>query len=263
MSTALRIDQHDRVMTLTLDRPERKNPLTFDLYAQLHQLFVNLSEDTQTRVVVLRGAGDNFCSGGDVHDIIGPLTRASATEQHAFTQLTGDVVKAMRACPQPILASVDGVCAGAGAILAMASDLRFLSIRANVSFLFVRVGLAGCDMGACAMLPRIIGFGRAAQLLYTGETLDAQRAHAWGFANALFSPVDLHSEVASMALGIASGPTLAHAATKRALHQEAHMAIDDAIDLEAKVQAELMMSNDFRIAYEAFATKHTPVFTGE
>lgn len=263
MPTALRIERHDRVMTLTLDRPERKNPLTFELYADLHRLFLTLRDDDDTRVVIIRGAGENFCSGGDVHEIIGPLTTSTPNEQLAFTQLTGNLVKAMRACPQPILASIDGVCAGAGAILAMASDLRYLSTRASVAFLFVRVGLAGCDMGACAMLPRIIGLGRASELLFTGDALDAPRALAWGFANAVVEPEFLHKHVAAVARRFADGPTRAHAATKLALHREISMDFDSAIDLEAKMQAELMQSKDFAIAYEAFSRKQTPIFTGE
>ena len=263
MPTALRIERRDRVMILTLDRPERKNPLTFELYADLHRLFLTLRDDDETRVVILRGAGENFCSGGDVHEIIGPLTKSAPQDQLAFTQLTGNLVKAMRSCPQPILASIDGVCAGAGAILAMASDLRYLSTRASVAFLFVRVGLAGCDMGACAMLPRIIGLGRASELLFTGDALDASRALAWGFANAVYDPELLHEHVAAMARRLADGPTRAHAATKQSLHDEIAMDFDAAIDLEAKVQAELMASKDFAIAYEAFSRKQTPIFTGE
>ncbi len=250
-------------MTLTLDRPERKNPLTFELYADLHRLFSELRDDHETRVVILRGAGENFCSGGDVREIIGPLTKATPSEQLTFTQLTGNLVKAMRACPQPVLASIDGVCAGAGAILAMASDLRYLSTRASVAFLFVRVGLAGCDMGACAMLPRIIGLGRASELLFTGDALDAQRALAWGFANAVCEPELLHGYVGNIARRLADGPTRAHAATKQSLHAEASMDFDSAIDLEATMQAELMTSKDFSIAYEAFSRKQTPIFTGE
>jgi len=247
---------------VTLDRPERKNPLTFEIYAELRDRFRALPAEEAVRAVVLTGAGENFCSGGDVHDIIGPLTGASSAELLAFTQMTGDVVKAMLAAPQPIVAAVDGVCAGAGAILAMASDLRLGTERARVAFLFVRVGLAGCDMGACAILPRIVGLGRAAELLYTGRALHGGEAQQWGFFNELCAPETLSERAQRLARQLAEGPTLAHAATKRMLREEWAMALDDAIDAEARVQAQCMQTNDFRRAYEAFAAKRAPEFEG-
>ncbi len=252
----------DRVATVTLDRPERKNPLTFELYAELRDWFLALRGRDDVRSVVLTGAGENFCSGGDVHDIIGPLTRRSPEELLEFTQMTGDLVKAMRAAPQPIVAAVDGVCAGAGAILAMASDLRYGTARSKVTFLFVRVGLAGCDMGACAMLPRIVGLGRASELLYTGRSLGGEEAREWGLFNALCEPDDLLATARAMAQRLAYGPTFAHAMTKRMLHQEWAMPLDEAIDAEARAQAECMTTRDFVRAYEAFAAKREPVFEG-
>ncbi|MBV9333540.1 MAG: enoyl-CoA hydratase family protein [Candidatus Eremiobacteraeota bacterium] len=250
------------VLTITLDRPERKNPLTFELYAQLRERFRALGSAADVKSVVLKGAGDNFCSGGDVHEIIGPLTRSTPDELLRFTRMTGDVVKAMRACPQPIVAAVDGVAAGAGAILAMASDLRLGTDRARIAFLFVRVGLAGCDMGACAMLPRIVGLGRAAELLYTGRVLGGTQAYEWGFFNELCAPDGLHARAREFAEDIAAGPTLAHAMTKRMLHEEWALPLDDAIDAEARALARLMESGDFRRAYEAFVEKRTPRFEG-
>jgi enoyl-CoA hydratase/carnithine racemase len=250
------------VLTITLDRPERKNPLTFELYAQLRDFFRGLSERDDVKSVVLTGAGGNFCSGGDVHEIIGPLTRSSPDQLMQFTQMTGDVVKAMRTCPQPIVAAVDGVCAGAGAILAMASDLRLGTERARVAFLFVRVGLAGCDMGACAMLPRIVGLGRAADLLYTGRVLPGSQAYEWGFFNELCAPESLHARTHELAGEIAAGPTLAHAMTKKMLHEEWALPLDDAIDAEARAQARCMETGDFRRAYEAFVAKRPPKFEG-
>ncbi len=261
--TELRWEVADRIATVILNRPERKNPLTFDLYAELLARFRALAGDDGVRAVVLAGAGENFCSGGDVHEIIGPLIGRSADELLAFTQMTGDLVKAMRACPQPIVAAVDGVCAGAGAILAMASDLRYGSANAKVAFLFARVGLSGADMGACAMLPRIIGQGRAAELLYTGRSISGSEAHEWGFFNALFDPHDLHDRARAVARTIADGPTQAHATTKRMLHREWALDLDSAIDAEARAQAECMQTKDFRRAYEAFAGKRTPVFEGD
>ncbi len=258
-----RIESRDRVLTITLDRPERKNPLTFELYAQLRDRFRGLRDDPSVRVVVLAGAGGNFCSGGDVHEIIGPLTRGTPAQLREFTQMTGDLVKAMRACPQPIVAAVDGVCAGAGAILAMASDLRLGTERSRVAFLFVRVGLAGCDMGACAMLPRIVGLGRAAELLYTGRALPGAEAHRWGFYNELCSPEDLERRAQDLAGELAAGPTRAHAMTKRMLHDEWAMPLDAAIDAEAAAQALCMETNDFRRAYDAFAAKRVPEFEGD
>ncbi|HUZ49479.1 MAG TPA: enoyl-CoA hydratase family protein [Candidatus Dormibacteraeota bacterium] len=260
--TTARYDVADGVATLTLDRPERKNPLTFALYAELRDWFVSLRNEPSVRAVVLHGAGGNFCSGGDVHEIIGPLTERSPNELLAFTEMTGDLVKAMRACPQPIVAAIDGVCAGAGAILAMASDLRLGTERSKVAFLFVRVGLAGCDMGACAMLPRIVGHGRASELLYTGRSLSGPEALAWGFYNALHEPDDVLERARDLARGIAGGPTLAHAMTKRMLHEEWALPLDAAIDAEARAQAICMESNDFTRAYRAFVEKRSPIFEG-
>jgi len=260
--TKARVALEDHVAVVTLDRPERKNPLTFELYAQLRDWFSALGDDSSIKAVVLTGAGENFCSGGDVHDIIGPLTTRKPDELLEFTRMTGDVVKAMRAAPQPIVAAVDGACAGAGAILAMASDLRYGTARSQVAFLFVRVGLGGCDMGACAMLPRIIGFGRAAELLYTGRAMSGSEAYAYGFYNALAAPDELQTRATEVARMIAAGPTLAHAMTKRMLHEEWSMPLDAAIDAEAQAQAALMESNDFKRAYEAFTQRRTPVFEG-
>lgn len=250
------------VLTITFDRPERKNPLTFELYADLRDRFRAMSNDAQIKAVVLTGAGGNFCSGGDVHEIIGPLTHSSPAEVLEFTQMTGDLVKAMRASPAPIVAAVDGACAGAGAILAMASDLRFGTPRSRVSFLFVRVGLAGCDMGACTMLPRIVGLGRAAELLYTGRAMPGDEARAWGFYNELCPPEELLERASACARSIADGPMLAHAMTKKMLREEWALPLDEAIDAEAQAQATLMQSNDFRRAYEAFAAKREPRFEG-
>ncbi|HYD86217.1 MAG TPA: enoyl-CoA hydratase family protein [Vitreimonas sp.] len=251
----------DRVATVTLNRPERKNPLTFESYAELRDLFRRLPYADDCRAVVLTGAGGNFCSGGDVHDIIAPLTKMSMPELMRFTRMTGDLVKAMRACPQPIVAAVEGVCAGAGAILAMASDIRFASPNTKTAFLFTRVGLAGCDMGACAMLPRIIGQGRASELLYTGRSMGADEGLAWGFFNQVVDqPLGVSLDIARQ---LASGPTLAHAMTKKMLHEEWNVTVDQAIDMEAQAQAELMLTQDFRRAYEAFAAKRKPVFEGD
>ena len=255
-----------RVATITLNRPERKNPLTFDAYAELRDTFRQLAFATDIKVVVITGAEGNFSSGGDVHEIIGPLVRlkreGKMDELLAFTRMTGDVVRAMRACPQPIIAAVDGVCAGAGAILAMASDLRIGTSRSRVAFLFTRVGLSGADMGACAMLPRIIGQGRAAELLYTGRFLSSDEAERWGFFNKVTTPEALEDEVRSQSRSLAAGPTFAHGMTKRALHQEWGMGLDEAIESEAQVQAMCMSTEDFARAYEAFARKQSPVFEG-
>jgi enoyl-CoA hydratase/carnithine racemase len=249
------------VGVVTLNRPERKNPLTFDSYAELRDFFGNLKNEKKVKAVVITGAGGNFCSGGDVHEIIGPLTRMKLPQLLEFTTMTGNLVKAMRHCPQPIIAAVEGVCAGAGAILAMASDLRYAAPSAKVAFLFVRVGLAGCDMGACAILPRIIGQGRAAELLYTGRSMSADEGHAWGFFNQVVDPV--LPKALEVARELASGPTLAHAVTKKMLHQEWNVGVDQAIDMEAVAQAELMQTKDFHRAYEAFAAKRKPVFQGD
>jgi enoyl-CoA hydratase/carnithine racemase len=254
--------QDGRIGTITLNRPERKNPLTFESYAELRDLFHNLANTTQARVIVISGAGGNFCSGGDVHEIIGPLTRMDAAGLRNFTQMTGNLVKAMRACPQPIIAAVDGVCAGAGAILAMAADFRLGTPRARTAFLFTRVGLAGCDMGACALLPRIIGQGRAAELLYTGRSMSAEEGTAWGFFNRLCAPEALLTDALALAAEIANGPTFAHAMTKKMLHAEWSMPIDAAIDAEAEAQAICMQTEDFRRAYTAFVARQKPQFEG-
>jgi len=258
-----RIEIADRVMTVTLERPERKNPLTFELYAELRDLFRSLDNESNVKSIVLTGAENNFCSGGDVHEIIGPLTQSDPGELLAFTQMTGDLVKAMLACPQPIVAAIDGVCAGAGAILAMASDLRLGTDRSRVAFLFVRVGLSGADMGACAILPRIIGLGRAAELLYTGRALPGGQAYDWGFYNELCQPEVLQTRARDLAVELANGPTLAHAVTKRMLHEEWAMPLDEAIDAEARVQAQSMESKDFKRAYDAFVAKQRPRFEGD
>jgi enoyl-CoA hydratase/carnithine racemase len=251
-----------KVLTVTLDRPARKNALTFELYRELTELFTSLQSDATVKAVVLTGAGTDFCSGGDVHEIIGPLTQSSPEQLLEFTQMTGNLVKAMRACPQPIVAAIDGTCAGAGAILAMASDLRMGTERSRVAFLFVRVGLAGCDMGACTMLPRIVGLGRASELLYTGRALPGKEAHEWGFYNDLCAPDALLERAVELARAIAEGPTAAHAMTKRMLHDEWVLPLDEAIDAEARAQAACMESNDFRRAYEAFVAKRPPQFEG-
>jgi len=250
-----------RVGVITLNRPERKNPLTFESYAELRELFRQLEAEPSVRAVVLNGAGGNFCSGGDVHEIIGPLTRMRPDELLEFTRMTGDVVKAMRRCPQPVIAAVEGVCAGAGAILAMASDLRYAAPSAKVAFLFVRVGLAGCDMGACAILPRIVGQGRAAELLYTGRPMGAEEGLAWGFFNQVCEPV--LAKALEMAQELAEGPSAAHAMTKRMLHEEWNAGVDQAIEMEALAQASLMQKQDFRRAYEAFAARQKPRFRGD
>jgi enoyl-CoA hydratase/carnithine racemase len=251
-----------KVATVTLDRPDRKNPLTFESYAELRDTFRALAQDEAIKVVVIGGAGGNFCSGGDVFEIIGPLTEMRMPELLRFTRMTGDLVKAMRACPQPIVAAIDGVCAGAGAILAMASDLRLGTARTKVAFLFARVGLAGCDMGACSLLPRIVGQGRAAELLYTGRSMDGAEAERWGFLNRLCEPDAVLDQALDTARSLAQGPTFAHAMTKRMLHQEWSMSVDDAIDAEAQAQALCMATGDFRRAFEAFAAKGRPVFEG-
>ena len=250
-----------KVGVITLNRPERKNPLTFDSYAELRDHFQDLSRASAVKAVVITGEGGNFCSGGDVHDIIGPLTRMTMPQLLGFTRMTGDVVKAMRHCPQPVIAAVEGVCAGAGAILAMACDLRYSAPGSKTAFLFVRVGLAGCDMGACAMLPRIIGQGRAAELLYTGRSMSAEEGAAWGFFNRLADPV--LPAAMEVAQSLADGPTAAHAMTKKMLHQEWNAGIDEAIEMEAQAQAILMQNKDFRRAYDAFVAKQKPKFEGD
>ena len=251
------------VATVVLDRPERKNPLTFDSYAELRDLFAQLKYADDVDVVVITGAGGNFCSGGDVHEIIGPLVRLKAPELLMFTRMTGDLVKTMRACPQPIVAAVDGVCAGAGAIVAMASDLRLGTARSRTAFLFNRVGLAGCDMGACAILPRIIGQGRASELLYTGRPMSGEEGERWGFFNRLAAAESLLAEAQALARELAAGPTFANGITKTMLHQEWSMTIEQALEAEAQAQALCMMTEDFRRAYQAFVARQKPTFEGD
>jgi enoyl-CoA hydratase/carnithine racemase len=250
------------VATLILNRPERKNPLTFASYAELRDLFRQLAYATDVHAVVIAGAGDNFCSGGDVHEIIGPLVQLSAPDLLTFTRMTGDLVLAMRRCPQPIVAAVDGVCAGAGAIVAMASDLRLGTARSKVAFLFNRVGLAGCDMGACAILPRIIGQGRASELLYSGRSLGGEEGERWGFFNRLVTPENLLAEAEKLARDFVAGPTFANGVTKTMLHQEWSMTIEQSIEAEAQAQALCMLTQDFKRAYEAFVDRRKPAFEG-
>lgn len=256
-------DAQGRVATITLNRPEKKNPLTFDSYQELGDLFRALHWANDVRVVVLAGAGDNFCSGGDVFEIIEPLTRMAVPELLAFTRLTGELVRQMRACPQPIIAAVDGVCAGAGAILAMAADYRLATPEAKTAFLFTRVGLAGADMGACGILPRIIGQGRAAELLFTGRSMSAEEGRAWGFYNGLHERASLLAEAQRFATNLANGPWFAHSMTKKMLDQEWAMGIDQLIEAEAQAQAICMATGDFRRAFEAFAAKSKPKFQGD
>ncbi len=252
----------DRVAAIVLNRPERKNPLTFESYAELVGVFEAARSDDSVRAFVVTGAGENFSSGGDVFEIIGPLIKRDTKGLLAFTTMTGNLVKAMRGCPQPIITAIDGVCAGAGAILAMASDIRIGTARAKVAFLFNRVGLAGCDMGACAILPRIVGQGRAAELLLTGRSLPGDEAERWGFFNQVVEPASLVTEATELARTLASGPTFATAMTKRMLEMEWAMSVPDAIEAEAVAQALTMTTEDFRRAYEAFADKRKPVFEG-
>ena len=255
-----------KVATITLNRPERKNPLTFQSYAELRDLFRALPYSNTIKTVIVTGAGGNFCSGGDVHEIIGPLVEMQRQDDMngllAFTRMTGDLVKAMRAAPQPIVAAIDGICAGAGAIIAMASDLRYGTAESKVAFLFVRVGLAGADMGACNILPRIIGSGRAAELLYTGRAMNGAEAERWGFYNKVCEPAALLQEAQASAAKLADGPTFAHAMTKRCIHQEWSMGIDDAIEAEAQAQAICMQTKDYERAYLAFVNKQRPAFEG-
>ena len=251
-----------KVATITLNRPERKNPLTLEAYAELRDTFRDLAYADAIKVIVIAGAGGNFCSGGDVHDIIGPLVAMDMKELLAFTRMTGDLVKAMLHCGKPIVAALDGIAAGAGAIIAMASDLRVATPRAQTAFLFNRVGLAGADMGACAILPRIIGQGRAAELLYTGRAMTAQEGEAWGFFNKLCAPETLEQDALALAHRIASGPTFANGITKTQLVQEWSMSLDQAIEAEAQAQAICMQTKDFERAYRAFVAKAKPVFEG-
>jgi enoyl-CoA hydratase/carnithine racemase len=250
----------DGVATVTLNRPERKNPLTFESYDELRDTFWALKQTRVVKVIVLRGAGGNFCSGGDVHEIIGPLTKMDEAGLRRFTRMTGDLVRSMRSCPQPIIAAVEGVCAGAGAIMAMASDIRFAKPGAKTAFLFTRVGLSGADMGACSILPRLIGHGRAAELLFTGRDMTTDEGFAWGFYNRVVE--DVAGEAYALADELARGPSIAHCITKRQLDAEWNVSLDEAIEMEARAQAHCMQTNDFRRAYEAFANKQKPVFQG-
>ena len=248
------------VATITLNRPDKKNPLTFESYAELRDLFHALRDANDVHAVIINGAGGNFCSGGDVHEIIGPLTNMKMHELLAFTRMTGDLVKNMRSCPQPIISAIEGICAGAGAIMAMSSDLRYGALDAKVAFLFNRVGLAGCDMGACAILPRIIGQGRASQLLYSGQSMTATEGERWGFFNGISDQPLVLAQ--TMAQQIAAGPTFANGITKTQLQQEWNMSVDQAIESEAQAQAICMQTEDFRRAYNAFVNKARPVFEG-
>ncbi|MBX9750497.1 MAG: enoyl-CoA hydratase family protein [Roseococcus sp.] len=257
----LQLSEAAGVITLTLNRPERKNPLTFESYAELSAIFRAGAQDDAAKVFIVTGAGGNFCSGGDVHEIIGPLLERDTKGLMRFTAMTGELVKAMRACPQPVIAAVDGIAAGAGAIIAMASDIRLATPRARVAFLFNRVGLAGCDMGACAILPRLIGQGRASELLFTGRAMRAEEGERWGFFNRLTE--NLHEDANALAAEIAAGPGFAHGMTKRMLAMEWAMGVEQAIEAEAVAQALCMTTQDFRRAYEAFAAKQTPVFQGD
>ena len=251
-----------RIAQVTLNRPERKNPLTFDSYAELRNLFRDFVYATDIKAVIISGEGGNFCSGGDVHEIIGPLTKMTMPELLAFTRMTGDLVKAIKACPQPVIAAVDGICAGAGAMMALASDLRLGTANAKTAFLFTRVGLAGADMGACALLPRVIGQGRAAELLFTGRAMTADEGFAWGFFNALHPSDALNAAALSLAESLVAGPNFAHSMTKTMLHQEWSMTIDMAIEAEAQAQAICMQTQDFHRAFNAFAAKQKPQFEG-
>jgi enoyl-CoA hydratase/carnithine racemase len=263
VTEGFQLEVAERVATVTLDRPAKKNPLTFELYATLRDWFGSVGDDPEIRAIVLTGAGGNFCSGGDVHEIIGPLIGRSMPELLEFTRMTGALVNGMRSCPQPIIAAVDGVCAGAGAILAMASDIRLATPAARTAFLFTRVGLAGCDMGACAILPRIIGHGRAAELLLTGRSMGAEEAERCGFYSRLVPAGELLAEAQSLAAGLAHGPTFAHAMTKTMLQQEWSMGVGEAIEAEAQAQAICMQTNDFERAYRAFAARERPIFEGD
>ncbi|HEY1385159.1 MAG TPA: enoyl-CoA hydratase family protein [Dongiaceae bacterium] len=251
-----------RVAMVRLNRPEKKNPLTFESYAELRDLFRGLAHASDVRAIVLTGAGGNFSSGGDVFEIIEPLTKMAMPELLAFTRMTGDLVKAMRKCPQLLIAAVDGVCAGAGAILAMASDLRLATPEAKTAFLFTRVGLSGADMGACGILPRIIGQGRAAEMLLTGRAMSASEGHAWGFYNTLHAAADLETQALALARALADGPYFAHTVTKTMLNQAWAMGLDELIEAEAQAQAICMTTGDFRRAFEAFAAKSKPRFEG-
>jgi enoyl-CoA hydratase/carnithine racemase len=250
------------VALITLKGAERKNPITFESYAELGQTFRDLARASDIKVVLIGSNGGNFCSGGDVHDIIGPLTGRDMKGLVEFTRMTGELVKAMRACPQPIIAAIDGVCVGAGAMIALFADIRLGTPQAKTAFLFTRVGLAGCDMGACALLPRVIGHGRASELLYTGRVMTAEEGERWGFFNRIVGAEKLEADAMALAQQLASGPTFAHGMTKTMLHQEFAMPLDDAIEAEALAQAVCMQTKDFRRAYEAFVAKQKPQFAG-
>ena len=258
----VRFEVAGKVATLTLDRPDKKNPLTFESYAEVVDIFRAAAKDKGVKAIVVTGSGGNFCSGGDVFEIIEPLTKMNTVELLDFTKMTGDVVKAMRACPHPIISAIDGVCAGAGAIIAMASDMRIGTPNAKVTFLFNRVGLAGCDMGACAILPRIIGQGRASELLYTGRSMSGEEGERWGFFNRLCDPAEVLTQAQALAADLAAGPTFANGITKTMLHQEWTMTIEQAIEAEAQAQAICMLTEDFSRAYHAFVAKQKPVFEG-
>lgn len=251
-----------KVATVTLNRPEKKNPLTFESYRELADFFLAAQKEEEIKAIVVTGAGGNFSSGGDVFEIIGPLVAMETKDLLKFTRMTGELVKTMRACPQPVIAAIDGICAGAGAIIAMASDLRLGTAETKIAFLFNRVGLAGCDMGACAMLPRIIGQGRAAELLYTGRVLRGDEAERWGFLNRLITRENVLAEAQTLAGELADGPTFANAMTKRMLEMEWAMSVESAIEAEAVAQALCMQTEDFSRAYHAFAAKQKPVFEG-
>ena len=254
-------DEHG-VATITLNRPDRKNPLTFDSYAELRDLFQSLRYADDVRAVIMTGSGGNFSSGGDVHEIIGPLVGMKMPELLEFTRMTGDLVLAMRQCPQPIIAAIDGICAGAGAIIALSSDFRLATPSAKTAFLFVRVGLAGCDMAACTMLPRLVGQGRASDLLFTGRSLGAEEGYNWGFYNRIHEAEALLAQAVKLARTLANGPSFAHAMTKNMLHQEWSMTVEQALEAEAQAQAICMQTEDFRRAYEAFSAKQAPEFKG-
>jgi len=258
----LRLVIDRKVATLTLNRPDKKNPLTFESYAEIGNIFRAAAKDKSVKAFVITGEGGNFCSGGDVFEIIGPLVEMDTVGLLEFTRMTGEAVKAMRQCPQPIVAAIDGVCAGAGAILAMASDLRLGTAKAKVAFLFNRVGLAGCDMGACAILPRIIGQGRASELLYTGRVMGGEEAERFGFFNRLVAPESVLADAEKLARELADGPTFANAMTKRMLEMEWAMSVEQAIEAEAVAQALCMETEDFARAFRAFAAKQKPVFEG-
>jgi enoyl-CoA hydratase/carnithine racemase len=258
----VRLAVDGKVATLTLNRPDKKNPLTFESYAEIANIFRAAVKEKQVKAFVITGEGGNFCSGGDVFEIIGPLVAMNTVDLLEFTRMTGEAVKAMRQCPQPIVAAIDGVCAGAGAILAMASDMRLGTAKAKVAFLFNRVGLAGCDMGACAILPRIIGQGRASELLYTGRSMSGEEAERWGFFNRLCAPEAVLADATKLARELADGPTFANGMTKRMLEMEWAMSVEQAIEAEAVAQALCMKTEDFARAFRAFAAKQKPVFEG-